>query len=141
MTVYWLIALVVLLLIEAVTFGLTTIWFAFGCFLAMLCALLKLQFWVQFVVFLVGSVAAILLMRPLAVKWLKLGKERTNADRLIGEIGLVTQAIDNLTGTGLVHIEGQTWTARSDDGEPIEEGAQVMAVRISGVKLFVHRVR
>lgn len=136
-TIYWVSATLILLVIEAFTLGLTTIWFAIGTLLATVCSALGLPVWFQFTVFVVGSLASILCIRPIATRMLKVGKERTNADRVIGELGVVTQAIDNIAETGLVHIEGQTWTARSDDGEPIAEGEQVLAVRIAGVKLFV----
>ena len=139
MTIYWISATLILLIIEAFTLGLTTIWFAVGTLFATLCSALSLPFWFQFTVFVVGSLASIFCIRPIANRMLKVGRERTNADRIIGELGIVTQGIDNIAETGLVHIEGQTWTARSDDGEPIPEGEQILAVRIAGVKLFVRR--
>jgi len=139
MTTIWLAAIVLLVAVEALTMVLTTIWFAVGALLGLICSLLGASFQVQFGVFLVGSTASIFVLRPIATRLLRVGGERTNADRVVGETGLVTLTIDNIAEQGLVHICGQTWTARSVDGALIEVGEQVTAVRISGVKLYVAR--
>ena len=50
---------------------------------------------------------------------------------------IVTARIDNTEGVGLVNLGGQVWSARSETGDPIEEGASVRVRRIEGVKLIV----
>ena len=61
----------------------------------------------------------------------------TNADRVIGRSCVVTERIDNLAETGAVSVDGKVWTARSENGQPIEQGAVVVAKQIQGVKLIV----
>ncbi len=138
MTVFWLIAMVVLLVIEGVIPGLVSIWFAAGALAALLLSLVGAPLWLQIVLFLAASVALLVLTRPLAKKYVNSRTMPTNADRIIGMDCLVTEEIDNLRGTGAVSVDGKTWTARMDrvDGKA-PKGAVVKAQRIEGVRLIV----
>ena len=132
--------MVVLLLIEIATMGLTTIWFAGGAFAAFIVSLAGGQLWLQVVVFLGVSILLLIFTRPLAVHYINKNAVRTNADSLIGQTGIVTEEISNLEGRGQVQIQGQIWTARSEkDGNQILEGEKVVVEKISGVKLIVRR--
>ena len=122
---------------EAVTVGLTSVWFAVGALGALLCALAGGSAWVQIVVFVVLSGVSLALVRPLAKKFLTPSYSATNADRVIGREAVVTQTVDNLRGQGQVSIAGQIWTARSEGDAPIAEGMTVQVLRIEGVKVFV----
>ncbi len=136
--VAWLILLVILLVIEALTLGLTTIWFAGGALVAFILALLRVNLLAQIAIFCAVSVVLLLFTRPFALKYLNRSRTKTNAESLIGGTALVTERIDNLAGTGQVQIEGQTWTARSVDDTPaIEKDRKVTVEKISGVKLIV----
>lgn len=138
-TAFWIIAMVAFLVVEALTVGLASIWFAVGSLAAMVCAMLNAQIWVQILVFLLVSAVALYFTRPLAKKYINGKKQPTNADMIIGKECRVTERIDNLAGTGAVYVDGKTWTARSDSEEVIEEGALVCALRIEGVKLIVDK--
>lgn len=142
MPIVWLILVVVFGLAEASTVGLTSIWFAAGSVAALLVSLVCRNLWVQAGVFVGVSLVTLLLVRPVAAKHFR-PKDHTptNADSLIGREGVVTEAIDNLAGSGQVKIAGQIWTARSDSGEVIPAGSTVTAVRIEGVRLFVQAVK
>ena len=94
----------------------------------------------QVVVFLVVSFVTLLLVRPLAQRYINDRKEPTNADRVIGREAVVTQAIDNLKGEGQVNVSGAVWTARSQEEAPIPAGARVRVLRIEGVKVIVSPV-
>ena len=135
--VLWLSLLVLFLLIEAASISLTTIWFACGALVALIASALNANIWLQITLFLVVSFLTLIFTRPLARKWLLPKKEATNLDQIIGKLGKVTEPIDNLAQTGEVFIDGKSWTARTEDGKTIPEGATVSAVRISGVKLIV----
>lgn len=135
--VAWLALLILFSVGEAVTVGLTSIWFAVGSFGALLCALVGGGVWLQVGVFLALSGVTLALVRPLAKKFLVPSYSATNADRVIGQEALVTQTVDNLRGQGQVNIAGQTWTARSQDDTVIPEGTLVRVLRIEGVKVFV----
>ena len=133
----WMIVLIALVVGEAVTVGLTFIWFAVGALGGLLFSVLGASVMVQIVVFLVLSTASLILVRPVAARLLKPGTSPTNADRILGETALVTQTIDNLAQTGQVKLSGQVWTARSENGQVIQEQTRVKILRIEGVKVFV----
>jgi len=137
MKIVWFALLILFGVGEAVTVGLTSIWFAVGSLGALICALLGAHLWVQIGVFLALSGLALALMRPLAKRFLTPGYSATNADRVIGADAVVTVQIDNLLGRGQVKIAGQEWTARSQDDRIIPVGTQVKVLRIEGVKVFV----
>lgn len=136
--VVWLALLVILLAAEAVTLGLTTIWFAGGALAGFVMAMLGMDLFVQIAVFCAVSILLLVFTRPLASKWLNGNRVKTNAESLIGQTAVVTEAIDNLENRGQVQVRGQFWTARSEsDPELIREGARVKIKKISGVKLIV----
>ena len=97
--------------------------------------------WLQIVVFLTVSIAALIATRPLAHKMLDKTIVPTNADRVLHHTAKVTETIDNENTTGAVYIDGKTWTARSEDGDVIARGSMVTIVRMEGVKLFVRKER
>lgn len=136
--VVWLVLLVMLLAMEALTLGLTTIWFAAGAFTAFILALLGFELLPQIVVFCIVSVVLLIFTRPVAARWLNKGRTKTNAESLIGDTAVVTESIDNLAGLGQVQVRGQFWTARAEDNtQKIPEGKTVKIQKISGVKLIV----
>lgn len=138
MSLVWLVAMVVLLIVEAAVPGLVSIWFALGAFCALIAAILKAPLWLQIVWFLAVSVATLCLTRPLAQKYVNSRVQPTNADAVIGREGLVTEAVNNIEGKGAVKIGGKVWTARStDDAAHFEPGDVVTVERIEGVKLIV----
>lgn len=137
MTVFWIVALIAFGIIEGLTVGLLSIWFAAGALAALIATLLGASIVVQVILFLAVSCVALMLMRPLSRKYINRRLEPTNADRAIGREAVVTEEIDNLNGRGRVNVAGVSWTARSDAGEILSEGAIVTVLRIEGVKLFV----
>ena len=137
MSLFWLIAMVLFGVLEAVTVGLTSIWFAVGALAALIAALPGPAPWCRSIVFLAVSFVTLLLVRPLAQRYINDRKEPTNADRVIGQEAVVTQTIDNLKGEGQVSISGAVWTARSQEEAPIPAGSRVRVLRIEGVKVIV----
>ena len=136
----WVIVLVVLVLGEAVTVGLTFIWFAIGALGGLITAWLGGPVWLQVIVFLAVSALALVLVRPLASRFMKTIHSPTNADRVIGQTAIVTEAIDNVEGKGQVNIAGQVWSARSQHDVAIPSGTEVKVLRIEGVKVYVESV-
>ena len=113
--IFWLIVVVVMAVIEIITLGLTTIWFAGGALVAFLASLLGAGLLMQTILFIVVSVILLAVTRPLAVEFFNKGRIKTNAESLIGETAVVQQEIDNLRAKGMVSINGQEWSARSVD--------------------------
>ena len=130
-------AVVVLLIIEGATYGLTSVWFAIGALCALITAALGAPLWLQVLWFAVVSAATLLLTRPLVVKYVNSRTQPTNADRLLGQTAMVRERVDNLAGTGTVYADGKLWTARSAGGQVLPEGERVLVRRIEGVKLIV----
>lgn len=138
---FWVAALVVFLIVEAVTAGLVSIWFVFGSLVALICAALGAAVWLQIFWFVIVSVATLVLTRPLVKRYVDSRSVATNADRSIGRTAVVTERIDNLAATGAVKLDGVVWTARStDDAVAIEAGERVTVRAIEGVKLIVERI-
>lgn len=137
MSLFWLVVMLLFGVLEAVTVGLTSIWFGLGALCALAAAAVSAPVLVQIVVFLGGSFLTLLLVRPLAQRFINDRKVATNADRVIGREAVVTEDIDNIQGRGRVSVSGADWTARTEDDRPISAGSTVQVLRIEGVKLIV----
>ena len=137
---FWLIALIVLLVGEAITIGLTFVWFAVGALGALIVSVLGGALWLQVVIFLALSGVALALARPVFARFLKTSHAATNADRVIGQTAVVTEQIDNLSGTGQVNVAGQIWSARSAHDVVIPRETEVRVLKISGVKVLVEAI-
>ena len=138
MPVVWLIAMVALLIVEAIVPGLVSIWFALGALAELISALLGAPLWLQVLWFLLVSLAALILTRPLAKKYINARVVPTNADMIVGKECIVKEKIDNIAGTGAVAVEGKVWTARmAEDSLRADVGDVVSVRRIEGVKLIV----
>lgn len=139
MWIIWLILLVISLVIEAATMGLTTVWCAVGCLVALIMDLchadVVAQIVVMAIVTVVSFVVCIIWIKPI-VDARRMGKiQPTNADRVIGHEGVVIVAIDPVAGKGQVKVDGQIWSAKC--GVSVEEGAKVKVLALEGVKAVV----
>lgn len=138
-SIYWLLLFIVLLVIEIITLGLTTIWFAGGALIAFILSMLKAAPMLQWGAFCAVSLILLFATRPWAIRYFNnQKKERTNVDGLIGKTAVVTAEIRNLEGKGEVFVGGLTWTARTaDDTIVIPEDTHVVVKEVQGVKLIV----
>ena len=135
--VFWLLVAVIFGVVEAATVQLMSIWFAVGAVAAMVASLFGAGIWLQLVVFFVVAFLVLVFTRPLVKKVLKVGRVHTNADSLIGRIGAVTVDIAGPGEVGRVLVDGQDWSAVSEDGCPVAKGEKVLVKAIEGVKLVV----
>lgn len=137
-TIYWLGLFVILLVIEIFTMGLTTIWFAGGALAAFVAGWLGFGLPVQIGVFVVVSVLLLVLTRPIAVKYFNQERQKTNAESLIGQHGLVVEDIDTLQAKGIVEVKGLEWSAKTDEPDgKIPKNTVVVIDGIQGVNLIV----
>ena len=135
---FWLGLIILFLVIEAVTVGLATIWFAAGALAALLVSLCGVGILGQMVVFFLVSMALLFFTRPVAVKYFDPHKIRTNYEDAVDKTVKITERVDNIGGTGAALLNGQEWTARAaEDGRPIPAGTLVQVKEIRGVKLIV----
>ncbi|NLJ31845.1 MAG: NfeD family protein [Clostridiales bacterium] len=137
---FWLAVIIVAAVAEAATSQLVSIWFVLGGISALIANLFGAPLWLQWVLFAGVSMLTLLITRPLVKKLLACKRVDTNADRYIGETGIVTMKINNTLGLGQVNVRGSVWTARSADDSEIPEGCPVRVKSIEGVKLIVERV-
>ena len=136
-SIIWLVIAIICLIIEAVTVGLTTVWFAAGAVVSLILSLFDVGIPVQIVVFLVVSICLLVFTRKIFVNKLKTGSEKTNVDALIGCEGLVISDIGDFS-PGQVRMNGQIWTAVGREPDiAISAGTAVRVIAIEGVKLIV----
>ncbi len=136
--IFWTVLLILLVVVEIATMGLTTIWFATGALIAAIAAACGAPLFVQITLFLAVSVLMLVFTRPVATKYFNTNRVKTNVESLAGQKGIVTGEIDNLKGQGQVTLNGMVWTARSvKQGDVIPEGSVVIVREVRGVKLMV----
>ncbi|MBQ9495094.1 MAG: NfeD family protein [Treponema sp.] len=130
LTWFWLAVVIVCVIIESLTFALTTIWFGCGAVVMIFLSLTPLPFKWQLLIFVTISLVLLIFTRPLVAK--KLAKRvPTNADGLIGKKALVTQKITDLD-KGAIKVNGVIWTAKAENDSDIAEGVECRIVRLEG---------
>ena len=139
----WLGAIVLFGVTEVVTEGMVSVWFVAGSLAALLTCVAGWSLGgltpqaTQVLVFAIVSAAALVITRPLVRRFMTRPHIPTNADRVLGMVAKVTEAVNNEQASGAVYVDGKTWTARSADGSVIPAGTQVKVQKIEGVKLLV----
>ena len=135
---FWLALVIIFVVVECLTVGLVSIWFAGGALVAMIFALAGAGAIWQDIAFLTVSGLLLVVTRPIAKKYLLNKKEKTNYQSIIGMVAKVTEKIDNYNQTGTAFVEGKEWTARStEDTVIMEAGTLAKVAAIEGVKLIV----
>jgi len=135
----WVALVIIFAVIEVFTLGLTTVWFAIAALVMVFLSLLPIPLTVQILIFLVISALLLYFTRPLVKEKLKIGREKTNVDSLIGKHALVVKTIGEFE-RGEAKINGQIWSARSEDNTVITEGSKCEILRIEGVQLIVRLI-
>ena len=133
----WIAVIVAAIVVEVASMQLLSIWFAIGGVAALITSFLTDNIVVQIIVFTVVSVISLALIFPTVRKSMKKEHVKTNSDRYVGKLAVVTEDISNIDAKGQVKVDNQIWSARSEDGEAIPAGAKVKVLRIEGVKLIV----
>ena len=140
--VFWLAATVVFVLVEIMTVGLTSIWFAAGSFVAFIIALLGGNVVVRGIAFILVSVVLLALTKPWAGKYINSRTVKTNVDSLVGERTVLTEDADSMKQTGKAVVNGRSGQSdRRTRLRVIRKGELIEVVKISGVKLIVKRVK
>lgn len=138
--VFWLVVMGVCIIIESMTMMLTTIWFGCGALVMVFVSMTPLPFKWQLLLFVVISLALLIFTRPIFYKKLKLKKQATNADSLVGKKVVVSQPISALE-KGAIKINGIEWTAScanlADSSQVIAAGTQVTVTDIQGATAIV----
>ena len=139
-TIAWLALLIILLIIEIITVGLTSIWAAGGALAALLLNILGVPLAGQIIVFFVVTFVLLYFTRPFAVKYINTQRVKTNYEGIIGKTIRITETVDNISQTGTAVVNGQEWTVRAEkDGDILEPDTLAKVVNIEGVKLIVRK--
>lgn len=135
---FWLIVSGICFVIEIITTGFLVFWLAIGALLAMITSFFTDNIIIQTTVFVISSGLLIFLTKPFVKKFLNSKNTVvTNAYSIIGKSGLVIEEINPTLGTGLVKIEGETWSAKCEENEVIPKNSDIEVVAIDGVKAVV----
>lgn len=139
-TIAWLGLLIILLIIEIITVGLTSIWAAGGALAALLLNILGLSLVWQVIAFFAVTFVLLIFTRPFAVRFINTQREKTNYEGIIGKTIRIAERVDNIRQTGMAVVNGQEWTVRAEDEqEVLEPETLAKVVNISGVKLIVRK--
>lgn len=138
-SIWWFVAAAGLAAVEIFTLDLTFLMLASGAVAGGIVALAGGPVWLAFLVALVVSAAMLAALRPWLLRSMRkrgVGLVETNVAAVVGTKG---RTIDPVTETsGRIKLRGEVWTARiEDDAEPIDEGAEVIVVRIVGATAIV----
>jgi membrane protein implicated in regulation of membrane protease activity len=137
MYIIWAVAIVAFGVLEGMTAQLVSIWFVFGSITGLIAAICGAPIILQVIIFVLVTIITLIATRPIVKKKLNTKVQPTNADRCIGQDGVVIEEINNLAPSGQVKADGKIWTARSFDQSVIPNGTVVTVEKIDGVKLIV----
>jgi len=142
---FWLGLTVFFALLElACAFNLITIWFAISAFFMIFISgfteMLNspIRFKLHIGIFIAIAVVLFIFTRPIAIKKLKIGKQKTNVDELLDKEAIVTKKIEKFE-RGEIKLQGKYWTALSENGESINDGENCIVIRFEGVKAIVRK--
>lgn len=137
----WLIIAGIFFVGEIITVGFLIFWLGIGALIAMIVSLFTSNIIIQTTVFVISSSILILATKPFVKKFVDVKPTNTNAFSIIGKKALVIKAIDSVHSTGQIKINGEVWSAESDNGEIIPEGSEVEILNIKGVKTIVKEIK
>lgn len=138
--VFWLVLLVAFLIVEFVTVGLTSIWFAAGSLVSLILAICQMNFGLRAAAFFVVSIGLLVATKPFVDKYINSRIKKTNVDEMLGVVVRIVERVSNMDQTGKAVVRDIEWTVRTeDDKEILEVGEKAYVTAISGVKLIVKR--
>ena len=134
----WLVAGVVLCLLEIFTLAFVLGMVGIGALTAAVAALLGAPLWLQLVTFTGSSAALLVFARPPVQRALNRGPwAETDARALTGSTAVVVQRVSD--DSGQVRLNGELWRARPYAGTgPVEPGRPVSVAQVDGATLLVY---
>ncbi len=137
----WLIIAGLFFVGEIATVGFLIFWFGIGALIAMIVSIFTTNIIIQTTIFLISSTILIFATKPFVKKFADVKKTNTNVYSIIGKKALVIKTIDPIHSVGQIKLNGEVWTAESDNQQIIEEGTEVEILEIKGVKAIVKSVK
>ncbi len=140
----WLVTAIALFILEIVTPGFVLANFGVAAMASALTAWLGGDTTWQVIVFVVTCAVSFFTVRPILHKVLYKGEEAgipTGVEAIVGRIVTVTDEIPAPPGVGRIQVDGDSWRAQSNDGEPIASGATVSIVSVDSTTVIVKQVQ
>lgn len=137
----WLIIAGIFFIGEIATVGFLIFWFGIGALIAMIASFFTSNIIIQTTIFVISSTILIFATKPFVKKFIDVKKTNTNAFSIIGKNALVIKEINPIQSQGQIKINGETWSAESDNNEVIPEGSEVEILQIRGVKTIVKPIK
>lgn len=137
----WLIAAGIFFIVEIATTGFLIFWLGIGSLIAMITSFITDSIIIQTLVFVISSCVLIPLTKPLADKFIAKKTVPTNSYSLINKRGIVTIDINPIEGVGQVKVNGEIWSAKTEDGSVVTKGTEIEVSKIDGVKLIVSPIK
>lgn len=135
---YWILAAIVFFLLEILIPSFLMASIGIGCLLAFIGAAFHFPFTIQLILFIIGTTAGIMSIKPVMKKYAYNKKVlKTNAGGLVGRIGKVKEEINETENTGCVAIDGDLWKSISANNEIIKVGEKVRVMSIDSIVLTV----
>ena len=140
--IYWVIAALLLFIVEMFTAGLAVICLSIGCLGSAIAAAVDASIEWQLGIFAIASFIALIAVRPLLKRLFYKGGEKvaTNASAMVGKHGIVYTDIYGDDEQGRVMIEGVDWRAIATDDEHLPKGTRVVVTEINSVVLTVKKL-
>lgn len=134
---FWFCIMTLCIIIETVTFSLTTIWAAISALFMIFLSLTKIPFLVQVLIFLLVAIALVFFTRPFAIKKLHIGKTKTNVESLVGQEVVVTKDITTIKKGEAKTLDGVIWMSKSKDNGNIAKDTICIISEIEGNTLLL----
>jgi len=136
--VWWLVAAVVLGIVEVTTLDLVFAMLSVGAVAGAIVAATGAGLILQTVIAVIVALAMLFVVRPVALRHLRSAPEtRTGVAALVGAKGVVIERVDR--DDGRIKLAGEIWSARSyDPDHVIEVGATVDVLKIEGATALVY---
>lgn len=135
---FWLIAAGIFLIIEIITTGFLVFWLSIAAIIAMFVSFFTDDLIIQSVVFLLSSIILIFSTKPLVHKFMNSKNTTpTNAYSIIGKQGIVIKDIDSSKNIGQIKVNGEVWSATTNNDTIISKGTKIEVIKIDGVKAVV----
>lgn len=139
----WLILSGILLIVEALTVGFLVFWLSIGSLFAMVTSFFTDNIFIQTVIFVISSTILIFATKPFVKRFTKSDNSiKTNVYSIIGKTGIVTQEINSINATGQIKVDGEVWSAISENGSYIiPKNSEIKILEIKGVKAIVTPIK
>ena len=137
----WLIIAGLFFIGEIITVGFLVFWFGVGAIVAMIVSLFTSNIIIQTAAFVISSTILLFVTKPFVKKFVDIKPTNTNVFSIIGKKALVIKEINSVHSSGQIKINGEVWSAETENDEIIPEGSEVEIIHIKGVKAIVKPIK